>query len=53
MGNNKPEKIVYESVKLNKEVVDLVRDNKKSTFVPISIFFENAAKKELQKSKKQ
>ncbi len=51
MGNNKEKKIEYESVKLNKEVVDLVRDNKKKTFVPISIFFENAAKEKLKKSK--
>ena len=52
MGNEKGEKIIYESVKLNKKVVDLVRDNKKKTHVPVSIFFQEAAIEKLQKEKK-
>lgn len=51
MGKKKELKIEYESVKINKEIVDMVRDNKKKTYVPISIFFENAAKKELKTQK--
>jgi len=43
MGRKVEKKIEYESVKINKEVVDLVRESKSKTFVPISKFFENAA----------
>ena len=51
MGNKKEQKIEYESVKINKKVVDLVRGNKAKTYCPISVFFENAALKELKKQK--
>jgi len=43
--------IVYESVKLNKDIVDLVREDKKKTKVPISGFFELAAIEKLNKPK--
>jgi hypothetical protein len=47
--SDKPE---YESVKIAKSVVDLVRDNKKKTYMPIGIFFEQAAIEKLKKAKK-
>jgi hypothetical protein len=43
---------VWESVRLNKEVVDLVRAHKEKTFVPISVFIEQAIKEKLKKSRK-
>ena len=51
MANKVEANIEYESVKIRKEIVNLVRENKKKNFVPISIFFENAAVKELKKLK--
>ncbi len=51
MANKVEANIEYESVKIKKEIVNLVRENKKKNFVPISIFFENAAVKELKKQK--
>lgn len=39
----------YESVKISKETVNLVRENKKKTGVPISIFIEKLIKKALKK----
>jgi len=39
----------YESVKIKKEVVALVRDNKKITGIAIGFFFESLALKELKK----
>ena len=45
-------KIKYESVKIKKEIVDLVRQHKKETYYPIGIFFEKAAEKELNSIKK-
>ena len=42
----------HEPVNLKKEVVEKVRDNKKSTGVPISTFFEQAAEEKLNKEKK-
>jgi len=38
-----------ESVKLKKSVVNLVRDNKTKTGVPIGIFFEQSAIKNLNR----
>lgn len=52
MGNKKSDKTEYESVKINKEVVTLVRENKKKNRIPISAFFETAALKELKLIKK-
>lgn len=49
---NKVEEDKYESVKIKREVVDLVRKNKEKNYIPISIFFEIAAMKELKKQKK-
>jgi len=44
-----------ESVKLKREVVEMVRANKKKNYTPVSTFFENAAMKELlwQKAKSE
>ena len=39
----------YESVKIKKPIVDRVRKNKIKTGVPVAIFFEKAAEKELNK----
>lgn len=36
-----------ESIKLKKEIVDKVRDNKKKTGTPIGFFFEQAALEKL------
>ena len=41
----------YESVKINKEIVDMVREDKKKTKVSIAGFFELAAIEKLNKSK--
>lgn len=41
-------KIEYESVKIRKEIVDKVREVKKETYMPISIFFELAAQEKLK-----
>jgi hypothetical protein len=48
---NKVAEDKYESVKIKKEIVNLVRENKKKNFIPISIFFENAAMDKLKKQK--
>jgi hypothetical protein len=53
MGKAKEVKIEYESVKINKGIVNLVRESKKKTGVPISVFFEKLATEKLQKEKKQ
>lgn len=42
----------WESVKLKKEIIDLVRQNKEKTGVPVSTFFEQAAFEKLKKQKK-
>lgn len=42
----------FESVKIHKDIIALVRKHKKETRVPISAFFENAAIEKLQKEKK-
>jgi hypothetical protein len=41
-------KPILESIKIEKEVVDLVRENKKKTYMPIGEFFKLAAMKMLQ-----
>ena len=41
----------FESVKIHKDIIALVRQHKKDTRVPISAFFENAALEKLQKTK--
>lgn len=41
----------FENVKHRKEVVNLVRKNKKETGVPVSVFFDKAAIKELDRIK--
>jgi len=52
MGAKVEQKIEYESVKIRRDIVDMVRENKKKTRVPISAFFETSALKQLkQKSK--
>lgn len=45
-------KVEFESVKINKGIVALVRENKKKTRIPISAFFEEAATEKLKKEKK-
>ena len=52
MGNKKTQDDKYESVKISREVVNLVRENKKKNRIPISAFFETAALKELKTIKK-
>lgn len=51
-GKKKKEESLYESVKIRKEVVELVRLHKSETRVPIGAFFEIAAKEKLVKNKK-
>lgn len=41
----------YESVKIAKEVVDKVREDKKTTGVPVSTFFYQAAVEKLKLKK--
>jgi hypothetical protein len=53
MGKKVERKTDYESVKINKKVVELVRQNKKITRVPISAFFEKAALNELKFQQKK
>ncbi len=43
--------VEYESVKIKKDIVDMVREDKKKTRVPISAFFELAATEKLNKPK--
>lgn len=50
MNEKKRKELV--SVKIEKTVVDMVREWKRGTFVPISIFFGEAAKEKLEKEKK-
>lgn len=45
-------KTEFESVKIRKEIVDMIREYKKKHLVPISGFFEKAALEKLQKDKK-
>jgi len=45
-------KIILESIKIEKEVVDLVRENKKKNYIPIGEFFKLAALKELKSQTK-
>lgn len=47
MKGAKENKTEYESVKIKKSIVDQVRNNKKSTGVPVSVFFEQAAEEKL------
>ena len=42
-----------ESVKISKEVVDMVRANKAVTGVSVGVFFEMAAKEKLKKTTKK
>lgn len=37
------------SVRLSEEIVNLVKDRKKETYMPISIFFEKAAEEKLER----
>ena len=46
-------KVEFESVKINRKIVDKVRENKKKTRIPISAFFEEAANEKLEKEKKK
>jgi len=39
------------SVRLAEEIVNLVKDRKKETYMPIGIFFEIAAKEKLEREK--
>lgn len=45
-------KPVLESVKIEQDIVNLVRQHKKETYVPIGEFFKLAAIEKLQKEKK-
>ncbi len=49
MKEKKPKKKITESVKLNAEIVDLVRKNKEKTGVAVGRFFEIAAEEKLNK----
>lgn len=44
--------IEYESVKIKKSIVNMLRENKKKTLVPISGFIETLVLEKLQKDKK-
>ena len=46
-------KKITESIKVDSEVVELVKKSKETTGVPIGVFFELAAKKELKLIKSQ
>lgn len=50
MGNKKRKELV--SVKIEKTVVDAVRKLKEQTFVPVNIFFAEAAKEKIARDKK-
>lgn len=39
------------SVRLAEEVVDMVKEHKKETYVPIAVFFELAAKEKLERER--
>jgi len=41
---------LYESVKLKKEIVDMIRENKKKTGVPIKVYIEMLVTKDLDKN---
>lgn len=47
-GKFKPMSKTYESVKIEKPIVDKVRKNKEKTGVPVSTFFEQAAEEKLK-----
>jgi len=50
----KKKKIILESVKIEKDIIDKVRENKKKTYIPIGEFFKIAAQEKLQsQSQKQ
>ena len=44
-------KPILESVKIEKSIVDMVRDNKKKHYIPIGEFFKLAVLEKLQKQK--
>ena len=44
-------KVIYESVKIRKDVIDMVREEKRKTKVSIGGFFELAAIEKLKKPK--
>lgn len=46
-----PIKRDWESVKISKTIVEMVRENKRKTFMPIGVFFEEAAKEKLKQQK--
>lgn len=48
-----PTKVEYESVKIKKEIVEMVRENKKKTRISITGFFETLALKELKLPKQK
>lgn len=45
-------KPIFESVKIDQEVVNMVREHKKKNYTPIGEFFKLAALEKLQKEKK-
>ena len=49
MEDEKKDKKELESVKVSKEIVDLVRQQKRETFIPIGTFFELAVKEKLER----
>jgi len=48
----KVEKPILESVKVEKKFVDLVRENKRKTYKPIGVFIGEAIQEKIQKEKK-
>lgn len=48
-GDKNKKKPLLESVKIEQEVVDMVRENKKKNYVPIGEFFKLAALEKLKK----
>lgn len=53
MGKKPPKKKEYESVKIEKSVVDLVRSIKAKSYIPIGVFFEIAAIEKAKKMKEK
>lgn len=48
---SKKKEIELESVKIEKEVVEMVRQNKKKNYIPIGVFFKLAAIEKLKNQK--
>ena len=51
MEGDKNDKKEFSSVKVSKEIVELVRQQKRETFIPIGTFFEIAVREKLERDK--